>query len=103
MQEELNEEMVKLSREIFETQKEFSIRQMAHTQILSLLLNLIDDNALQRIKKTLEIQSSSGELQASTSEAYQVALQIVSLATEDDAPPDPIKTLRLIQGGKNES
>lgn len=103
MQNEINEEMFRLARELFETQKEFSIRQMAHTQILCALLNVIDHNSLQRLKQILDIQASSGEFQGLAAESCRLAVQIASLATEDDAPPDPRKILRLIQGGKEET
>ncbi len=102
MQNEMNEEMVQLARELFETQKESSIHQLAHTQILCALLNVIDHNALQRLKKIIEIQASSGVLQGRAAEACRLAGEIFSLATEGDAPPDPRKIFRLIQGGKEE-
>lgn len=103
MQNEVNEEMFRLARELFETQKEFSIHQMAHTQILCALLNVIDRNALQRLKKIVEVQASSGELQGRAAEACRLASEIVSLATGGDATPDPRKIFQLIQGGKEET
>jgi hypothetical protein len=103
MQNEIDKEMVLLARELVDTQKEFSIRQMAHAQILCALLNVIDHNSLQRLKKILEIQASSGEFQGLAAESCRLAVQIVSSATEDDVPPDPRKILRLIQGGKEET
>lgn len=94
------EEIVKLSRELVEAQREFSTHQLAHTQILCVLLNVIDRDALLRLKKIVEAQSSSGELQGRAAEACRLAAEIVSLATESDTPPDPIRLFRLIQGGK---
>ncbi len=97
----MNNEVAQIARDLIETQKELAIHQLAHTQILCALLNVIDHNALQRLKKILEFQSSSGELQGRAAESCRLAVEIVSLATKEDWPPDLKTVLRLIQGGKN--
>ena len=90
----------KLAREILELQRQLSIQSLAHTQILSALLNIIDPHDLQRLKKILEVQSSSGELQGLVKDSCRLAVQLVTSATDEGVASDPHKLLRLIHGGK---
>ena len=94
-----------VARELFETQKEIVaahrylvVQVMAHTQILSVLLNVIDDDALSKAKMILASLPDTDELSVLRAEALELATELVSLSTE----PEGVKkvSLRVIPGGK---
>lgn len=94
-----------VARELLETQKEIVaahrdliVQVMAHTQVLSVLLNVIDDSALSKAKKILAALHDTSELSRLRAEALELATELVSLSTE----PEGVKkvSLRVIKGGK---
>lgn len=91
-----------LGREIVELSKEIMVQQIAHTQIICSLLNVIDRKELHRIKMILVDQAASGELQGLAVEACNVALQLVSLIDDGDGPTDIRKLLQILPGGKKD-
>jgi hypothetical protein len=100
----MKEEILRLERDLLLVQKELAIQQLAQIQIHAAVLRSLEPSAVQRIKTILAAQAADCAGQQSLSaQAISLAVELVALATDREAQPDPKAVLRLIQGGKKES
>jgi Mg/Co/Ni transporter MgtE len=91
-------ELLEAQKEIVAAHRDLVVQLLAHTQVLSVLLNVIDESALSKAKKILEALPDTDELSGLRAEALELATDLVSLSTE----PEGVKkvALRVIPGGK---
>ena len=100
MSQEVISEMLALNKELVATNKEFNVQICANTHILCAMLNVIPHKDLQFLKSILKAQSEGDELQGLAAESCRRAVELVSMATEEEGKIDPRKMLNLIPGGK---
>lgn len=98
MNNDLAMELLEAQKEMVAAHRDLVVQLMAHTQVLSVLLNVMDEIALSKAKRILAALPETDELSGLRAEALELAIELVSWSTD----PEGVKkaSLRVIPGGR---